>query len=67
MKAAIVFFAVCEILCLQLHASTQPNIVVFLADDAGWGDYSHSGNLQVRTPNIDSIAQRGVSLDRFYV
>ena len=67
MKAAIVFFAVCETLCLQLHAGTQPNIVVFLADDAGWGDYSHSGNLQVRTPNIDSIAQRGVSLDRFYV
>ena len=67
MKPAIVFFAVCEILCMQLHAGTQPNIVVFLADDAGWGDYSHSGNLQVRTPNIDSIAQRGVSLDRFYV
>ena len=82
MKTAILFFVFCGLLCLQLSAATQPdvkqpnanqpnanqpNIVIFLADDAGWGDYSHSGNLQVRTPNIDSIAQGGVSLDRFYV
>ncbi len=47
--------------------SSQPNLVVFLADDAGWGDYSQSGNTQVATPHIDSIAKQGVSLDRFYV
>ena len=47
--------------------SAPPNLVIFLADDAGWGDYSHSGNQQVSTPNIDSIATGGVSLDRFYV
>lgn len=82
MKTAILFFVLCDALCLQLSAANQPdaaqpnakqpnakqpNIVIFLADDAGWGDYSHSGNMQVRTPNIDSIAQGGVSLDRFYV
>ncbi len=77
MKTASLFFVICQSLCLassaatRLNASqqnaTQPNIVIFLADDAGWGDYGHSGNLQVRTPNIDSIAQGGVSLDRFYV
>ena len=48
-------------------APTRPNVVIFLADDAGWGDYSHSGNQQVSTPNIDSIATGGVSLDRFFV
>lgn len=48
-------------------APARPNVVIFLADDAGWGDYGHSGNGQSRTPNIDSIAQEGVSLDRFYV
>jgi len=47
--------------------SSKPNVVIFLADDAGWGDYGHSGNRQVSTPNIDSIATRGVSLDRFFV
>ena len=44
-----------------------PNVVIFLADDAGWGDYGQSGNHQVATPHIDSIAIDGVSLDRFYV
>lgn len=45
----------------------KPNVIVFLADDAGWGDFSHNGNPQVQTPHIDSIARRGVVLDRFYV
>src|SRR6185503_19294915 len=52
---------------LSAAAERKPNVVIFLADDAGWGDYSHSGNRQVRTPNIDSIARRGASLDRFFV
>ncbi len=50
-----------------MSVAERPNVVVFLADDAGWGDFSHSGNRQLSTPNIDSIAQGGVSLDRFYV
>ncbi|HVW37112.1 MAG TPA: sulfatase-like hydrolase/transferase, partial [Pirellulales bacterium] len=59
-------------ICIWLAASaapaaTRPNVVVLLADDAGWGDYSHSGNRQVSTPNIDSIAAAGVSFERFYV
>lgn len=58
------------LLILALAASLRaapPNVVVFLADDAGWGDYAFSGNTQIATPNIDSIAKGGVSLDRFYV
>lgn len=45
----------------------RPNVVVFLADDAGWGDFGHTGNRMVRTPRIDSLARQGVSLDRFFV
>ncbi len=44
-----------------------PNVVVFLADDAGWGDFSFSGNPMVSTPHIDAIAQGGVAFGRFYV
>jgi len=47
--------------------SRKPNVLVFLADDAGWGDYGPSGNSLVRMPNIDSLARGGVVLDRFYV
>ncbi len=66
MKTAISILVAVFLHCVQLQAA-KPNLVIFLADDAGWGDYSHSGNLQVRTPNIDSIARGGVSLDRFFV
>lgn len=45
----------------------RPNVVIFLADDAGWGDYSRNGNKNVSTPNIDSLAADGVTLDRFFV
>jgi len=54
-------------ICVSTATAAPPNVVVFLADDAGWGDYSFSGNEQISTPNIDSIAERGVSLDRFFV
>ena len=35
-------------------ANRPPNVVVFLADDAGWGDYGIHGNQFGRTPNIDT-------------
>jgi arylsulfatase A-like enzyme len=45
----------------------RPNIVMILADDQGWGDLSVSGNVNLRTPNIDSLSREGVSLEKFYV
>ncbi|MDT0552864.1 arylsulfatase [Urechidicola vernalis] len=45
----------------------KPNIVVFLADDQGWGDISFNGNTNVATPNIDKIGNEGASFDSFYV
>ena len=45
----------------------QPNIIVILTDDQGWGDLSHSGNTNLSTPHIDSLAADGASFDRFYV
>ena len=48
-------------------ADYHPNVVVILSDDQGWGDLSVAGNLNLSTPNIDSLARDGASLDRFYV
>ena len=48
-------------------ANAKPNIVIFLADDQGWGDLSVNGNPNLRTPNIDSLGRQGVMLERFYV
>jgi hypothetical protein len=47
--------------CLSAERS-RPNIVMVLADDQGWGDLSASGNVNLKTPNIDSIARDGATL-----
>ena len=44
-----------------------PNLVIFLADDQGWGDLGVNGNTQLATPHIDSLARDGAILDRFFV
>lgn len=54
-------------LVLNLVGKNRPNVVVFLSDDQGWGDLSHSGNKDLETPNIDSLARDGVSFERFFV
>ncbi len=55
------------LLVYRLTAATQPNVIVILADDAGWGDYSFNGNRQLATPNIDALAKAGAHFDRFFV
>ena len=55
------------LLTAALASAKAPNVVVLLADDAGWGDYSFNGNRQVATPHIDGIAKAGAHFDRFFV
>ncbi len=38
----------------------QPNILVLIADDAGWQDFGCYGHPTIRTPNIDRLAQNGL-------
>ena len=51
----------------SLADARQPNVVVILTDDQGWGDLSLNGNTNLSTPNIDSLARDGASFERFYV
>lgn len=51
-----------------LAASSSPaavNVVFLMADDLGWNDVGYHGS-EIRTPHIDSIAERGIRLDRYY-
>jgi arylsulfatase A len=47
-------------------ASRPPNIVLFFADDMGYGDLGCYGHPTIRTPRLDRMAAEGVRLTSFY-
>ncbi|MBK1825550.1 sulfatase-like hydrolase/transferase [Haloferula rosea] len=47
-------------------AEKPPNIVVFVADDMGWGDSETYGNELIKTPNMNKLASQGVKLTQCY-
>src|SRR5438309_4715034 len=48
-------------------ASRQPNIIIILADDLGYGDLGCYGHPTIRTPNLDRMATEGMRFTDFYV
>jgi uncharacterized sulfatase len=48
-------------------AARGPNVVLIIADDHAWTDYSFMGHPQVQTPNIDRLAAQGRTFRRGYV
>ncbi len=53
-----------------MHAAvgqaTRPNIIFFFADDQAYDTLGCYGNPDVKTPNIDRLADQGVVFDRHY-
>jgi arylsulfatase A-like enzyme len=53
---------------LLARAATQPNIVIFYADDLGYGELGCQGYTQdIPTPHIDSLAKNGLRFTHGYV
>ncbi len=46
--------------------AAQPNLILFLADDLGWGDLASYGHPLIKTPNLDAFAKQGVRLTQCY-
>ncbi|MCO5761171.1 MAG: sulfatase-like hydrolase/transferase, partial [Chromatiaceae bacterium] len=46
-------------------APRRPNIVIILADDMGFADMGAFGS-EIKTPNLDSLANEGVRFTNFY-
>ncbi len=51
----------------QWSVAAAPNIIVLLTDDMGYNDLSCQGSPDIVTPNIDSLAIRGVRCTDAYV
>lgn len=47
-------------------APQQPNIILLMADDQGWGDTGYNEHPYLKTPNLDAMAANGVQFNRFY-
>lgn len=56
----IAFIPLATLGALPLCAQQQPNVILILADDLGYGDVSAYGQTTVQTPNIDRLAHGGV-------
>ena len=48
------------------EAQKQPNIIVILMDDMGYGDIGTQGAIGYETPNLDKMGNEGMRFTRFY-
>ena len=61
------------IFCVALTASAaarpaleKPNLIVIFLDDCGYGDFSHTGNPSIHTPEISRLVREGANFPQFY-
>lgn len=62
----IVITAILALTTSAFAADAPPNIVIFLADDLGYGDLGCYGHPIIQTPNLDAFAKQGTRFTQFY-
>ncbi len=53
--------------CNQVEKPDLPNILILVADDAGWEDFGTYGNEFVKTPHLDRLAANGKVADNAFL
>ncbi len=44
----------------------KPNVIVILTDDQGYGDLGCMGSADLKTPNLDALAENGIKFSSMY-
>ena len=52
---------------LWVSAQKSPNVLYIISDDQSWTDYGFMGHPQIKTPNLDKLANESVLFERGYV
>src|SRR5690606_8579980 len=52
---------------VKAQRSAKPNFVFYITDDIGWGDLACYGNPDVKTPNVDALARKGIKFENVYL
>lgn len=65
MKKLIIVFSF--ILSYLYSNAQQPNVIIIMADDQGYGDISAHGNPVLKTPEIDKLHAQSVRFTDFHV
>jgi arylsulfatase A-like enzyme len=63
LAAVLALFAI----TLPAADAPRPNLVFFLIDDLGYADCGFNGGKEIRTPQIDALAEGGAVLEAHYV
>lgn len=50
-----------------LFGQSKPNIILIIADDAGYADFGFQGSQVMKTPNLDKLAKEGMVFKQAYV
>lgn len=51
----------------ESSSSKQPNVILIMTDDQGYGDLACHGNTIIKTPNIDKLHAESTRLTNFHV
>lgn len=49
------------------HPAKRPNMIIIIADDAGWNDSGAYGNSGIRTPNINRLSREGMTFTNAFL
>ena len=66
-KLALYFCCILILVSCSSINDSKPNIIIILADDAGYSDFGFMGSDEIKTPNLDQLALDGVTFNNAYV
>jgi len=66
-KSSLIALGLTGVSVPSAQPQKQPNVIMIITDDQGYGDFGFTGNPHVRTPVLDKLARQSIRFSNFYV